>query len=312
MNAYNEKLATLRRQLTDRVLGGEDPAFFLLVSLLANGHVLIQGAPGIGKTTLAKALADSVHCKFGRIQFTPDLLPSDILGYSMYRQGSDVFEFIEGPIFNNIVLADEINRTSPRIQSALLESMNEHQVSIDGVTRPLPAPFMVIATQNNIYSSGTFPLPEPQLDRFLLSIEMRLPPPEVQQGILNLHATGGGRENGGGHIQPILSVEEVSAIQSEVLRVRVLEKVQGYIIGLCENARNNEGLWSGLSARASIALMRAAQAAAYLEGRDAVYPDDVKRMVPAVLGHRLHSKTATNLASSRSAVSDVLMATPVP
>jgi MoxR-like ATPase len=310
VNTNNEKLEALRRQLTERVLGADDPAFFLLVALLSNGHVLIQGAPGIGKTTLAKALADSVNCKFGRIQFTPDLLPSDILGYSIYRQGSDSFEFVEGPIFNNIVLADEINRTSPRIQSALLESMNEHQVSIDGVTRPLPAPFMVIATQNNLYSAGTFPLPEPQLDRFIVSIEMRLPDAETQRGVLGLHAKG--NLNGGGLADRILSVDEVAAIQEEVLKVRVLDKVQGYIIGLCESARNNEGLWSGLSARASIALMRASQAAAYLDGRDVVYPDDVKRVVPAVLGHRLHSKTATNLANSRSAVSDVLMATPVP
>ena len=310
MNIYNEKLEALRRQLTERVLGGEDPAFFLLVSLLANGHVLIQGAPGIGKTTLAKALADSVDSRFSRIQFTPDLLPSDILGYSMYRQGTDAFEFVEGPIFSNIVLADEINRTSPRIQSALLESMNEHQVSIDGVTRSLPAPFMVIATQNNLYSSGTFPLPEPQLDRFLISIEMRLPDPDTQRSILGLHATG--NLNGDGAAPPILGVDDVSAIQKQVRNVRVLDKVQGYIVALCESARNNEGLWSGLSARASIALMRASQATAFLEGRDAVYPDDVKRVVPAVLGHRLHSKTATNLATSRSAVSEVLMATPVP
>lgn len=313
VNIHRDQLAALQRQLTERVLGTDDASFLLLAALLANGHVLIQGAPGIGKTTLAKTLAEAVDCGFSRIQFTPDLLPSDILGHSMYRQSTDTFEFVEGPIFSNIVLADEINRTSPRIQSALLEAMNEHQVSIDGTTHALPSPFMVIATQNNLYASGTFPLPEPQLDRFLVSIEMRLPPPETQREILNLHAlgiSGGGREGTRGG--KFLNAAEVTAMQGEVLKVRVLEKVQAYIVGICESARNNEGLWSGLSARASIALMRASQAAAFLVGRDVVYPDDVKRVTPAVLGHRLHSKSTTNLASPRSAISEILMATPVP
>jgi MoxR-like ATPase len=310
VNSHHEKLDALQRLLNERVLGTDDASFFLLAALLANGHVLIQGAPGIGKTTLAKTLAEAVDCGFSRIQFTPDLLPSDILGYSMYRQGSDSFEFIGGPIFNNIVLADEINRTSPRIQSALLEAMNEHQVSIDGETHLLPAPFMVIATQNNLYASGTFPLPEPQLDRFLVSIEMRLPTPEKQIEILNLHAAGA--DTGNGPIRKILTSADIVAMQQEVLKVRVLEKVQAYIVGICESARNNDDLWSGLSARASIALMRASQAAAFLDGRDVVYPDDVKKVTPAVLGHRLHSRSSTNLASSRSAVSEVLMATPVP
>lgn len=318
MNSHHEKLDALQCVLNERVLGTDDASFFLLTALLANGHVLIQGAPGIGKTTLAKTLAEAVDCGFSRIQFTPDLLPSDILGYSMYRQGSDSFEFIGGPIFNNIVLADEINRTSPRIQSALLEAMNEHQVSIDGVTHLLPAPFMVIATQNNLYASGTFPLPEPQLDRFLVSIEMRLPTPEKQIEILNLHAadtgtgSGGSTGSGSGPIRKILTSADIVAMQTEVLKVRVLEKVQAYIVGICESARNNDGLWSGLSARASIALMRASQAAAFQDGRDVVYPDDVKKVTPAVLGHRLHSRSSTNLASSRSAISEVLMATPVP
>lgn len=312
MNSPHERLDTIQQYLTERVLGTDDAAFFLLTALLANGHVLIQGAPGIGKTTLAKTLADAVDCRFSRIQFTPDLLPSDILGYSMYQQGKDTFEFIPGPIFGNIILADEINRTSPRIQSALLEAMNEHQVSIDGTSHQLPSPFMVIATQNNLYASGTFPLPEPQLDRFLVSIEMRLPPPEKQIEILNLHANNTHQNVDSKTVEQILTAAEITDLQKKVLTVRVLEKVQSYIVGICESARNNDGLWSGLSARASIALMRASQAAAFLDGRDVVFPDDVKRMTPAVLGHRLHSKSSTNLASSRSAISEVLMATPVP
>ena len=279
MNTHHDQLEALQHQLTNRVLGTNDAAFLLLTALLSNGHVLIQGAPGIGKTTLAKTLAESVDCGFSRIQFTPDLLPSDILGYSMYRQGSDSFEFVGGPIFKNIVLADEINRTSPRIQSALLEAMNEHQVSVDGATHALPTPFMVIATQNNLYAAGTFPLPEPQLDRFLVSIEMRLPTPEKQKEILDLHAQSAGGNNGGSSpSQKILTAAEVTTMQQDVLKVQVLDKVRGYIVGICESARNNDGLWSGLSARASIALMRAAQAAAYLDGRDVVYPDDVKKV----------------------------------
>ena len=311
---HRDKLEALQKQLQGRILGADDASFFLITALLTNGHVLIQGAPGIGKTTLAKTLADSVDGEFSRIQFTPDLLPSDILGCSIYNQRSDTFEFVEGPIFSNIVLADEINRTGPRIQSALLEAMNEHQVSIDGESHQLPAPFMVIATQNNRYSSGTFPLPEPQLDRFLLSIEMRLPDPDTQRAILDLHAqqAAAGSANGGPSVDPIFSAEDVTQLQHEVKKVRILEKVQSYIVGISEAARSSGDNWDGLSMRATLDLMRASQAAAFLDGRDTVYPDDVKRVTPAVLGHRLHSKSATNLASSRSAVSEVLMATPVP
>ncbi|MFT4640739.1 MAG: MoxR-like ATPase [Verrucomicrobiales bacterium] len=302
-----EKLNTLHQRLTQTVLGSEEPAYLILVALLARGHVLIQGAPGIGKTSLAKTLAQSITGSFKRLQFTPDLLPADILGYSMYHQGTGQFQFIEGPVFSNILLADEINRTSPRIQSALLECMNEGQVSIDGVTRPLQKPFMVLATQNNRYASGTFPLPEPQLDRFLVAINMRLPDMETQTDILMLHA----KDNPDRDRSPILTSEELSALQSEASNVTVSENVCRYIAHLCEAARHHKSLGNGLSARASIALMRAAQAVAFLENHAAVHPDDVKRIAIPVFQHRLSGRDQGSAKGTRVALEDVLLNTPV-
>ncbi len=278
-------LDDLRQRLTRHVVGAEDAAFCLLTALLAGGHVLIQGAPGIGKTSLAHGLARLIDGTFRRVQFTPDLLPSDLLGHSIYHQATGEFAFVEGPVFSHLMLADEINRTSPRIQSALLECMNEAQVSIDGVTRKLSSPFLVIATQNNRYAAGTFPLPEPQLDRFLLSVEMSLPDVERQTEILRLHADTGGVN--GSTLEPLVSVETVSEWQKKTRDVKVADAVCRYIVDLCEAARQHPALGDGVSARGSIALMRAAQAAALLDGNAAVYPDDVKRVAIPVLAHRL-------------------------
>ncbi len=289
-----ERLASLQQRLTTTVLGSEDAAYWLMVALLSNGHVLIQGAPGIGKTTLAHTLADAIDGTFKRIQFTPDLLPSDILGYSLYHQGRGDFQFIPGPVFANIVLADEINRTSPRIQSALLECMNEHQVTIDGVTRPLPPPFLVIATQNTLYSTGTFPLPEPQLDRFLLSLTPELPDSELLAKILALHA---GRP-ATSKAPPVLTATEVAALQREVLAVPANEKITAYIAALSHGVRKHEGLRGGLSTRASISLLRAAQAVAWLAGHPAVYPDDVQKAVVPVWLHRLNGRDAADASGS--------------
>lgn len=280
-----EALKPLLRHLAETVIGAEEPARMLLTALLADGHVLIEGAPGIGKTTLAHTLATSMGGTFKRVQFTPDLLPSDLLGYNLYRSVKGEFEFIPGPVFANCLLADEINRTSPRVQSALLESMNEGKVTIDGVTRDLPRPFMVIATQNDTHTAGTFPLPEPQLDRFLLSLEMTLPDAERQTEILLSHAS---RANGGEPAPDVsLSRETILELQSHAARVAVSPAIAKYITALCEALRELAGSSQSVSIRASLAILRAARANAFLESAPAVYPDHVQAIFPAVMRHRI-------------------------
>ncbi|HWB06612.1 MAG TPA: AAA family ATPase [Verrucomicrobiales bacterium] len=306
-----DKLHSLHERLTGTVLGAQQPSFLLITALLAGGHVLIQGPPGIGKTTLAATLAKSVEATFSRIQFTPDLLPSDIVGYSMFHQGTGQFQFIPGPVFANIVLADEINRTSPRIQSALFECMSEQQVTVDGVTRKLHAPFMVIATQNNLYATGTFPLPEPQLDRFLLSIHMTLPDMETQAQLLKMHAVRGPQPP---DEAAILHADEVIVAQRECAAVPVNDRVCRYITVICDSLRKTDAGRGALSARASIAVMRASQAAAWMEKAPAVYPDHVKSVASAVLAHRLilRDNRHGQAGDPISLVSNVLQSVPVP
>jgi MoxR-like ATPase len=270
--------------------------------------VLIEGAPGIGKTSLAHTLATSIGGTFKRVQFTPDLLPADLLGYSLYRMDRGDFEFIAGPVFAHCVLADEINRTSPRVQSALLECMNEQQVTLDGVTRGLPAPFFVIATQNDTDRHGTFPLPEPQLDRFLLSIRMDLPAAEVQQRILLAHAAG--EINGSSATSAaLLDPAAVLSLQAAVQQVTVAPALAGYITALCESLRRLAGSDHAVSVRGSLALMQAARAAAYLDGAPALYPDHVQSLFPAVLRHRLSPDDGSEPAALIAAA---LENTPVP
>jgi MoxR-like ATPase len=277
-------LEALRERLHQTVLGSEDAAELLLIALLARGHVLIEGAPGIGKTSLASTLAKSIGGEFKRIQFTPDLLPADLLGYSLYRINQGDFQFIPGPVFAHCVLADEINRTSPRVQSALLECMSEQQVTLDGVTHALPSPFLVIATQNDVHSGGTFPLPEPQLDRFLLSIRMELPDADVQTSILLAHAQGKISDHDGGEL---LTRERLLLLQDEVDSIFLHPSVAAYITALGDALRRLAGEEQGISVRALLNLMQAARAKAFLDGRQEVHPDHVQALFPAVMRHRL-------------------------
>ncbi len=305
MNA--SMIQPLLKHLSAHVIGAEKPAEMLLTALLADGHVLIEGAPGIGKTTLAHTLASAMGGVFKRIQFTPDLLPADLIGYNLYRADQGTFEFIRGPVFSNCLLADEINRTSPRVQSALLESMNEGRVTIDGVSHRLPKPFMVIATQNDTHGTGTFPLPEPQLDRFLLSLRMSLPEPETQTEILLAHAS----KNSEPQVAPDFGVdgETIQQLQAAVANIPVSRAVAQYITDLCESLRKMAGSEQSVSIRASIALLRAARANAFLESAPAVYPDHVQAVFPAVMRHRILSDQDLD---SMELIETALNKTPVP
>jgi MoxR-like ATPase len=300
-------LQPLHQRLTSTVIGSGDAATLLLTALLARGHVLIEGAPGIGKTTLAHTLASSIGGVFKRVQFTPDLLPSDLLGFSLYRMDRGEFEFIAGPVFANCLLADEINRASPRVQSALLESMNEGRVTLDGETRELPQPFMVIATRNDTDVTGTFPLPEPQLDRFLLSIAMDLPDAADQSRILLAHADGTLATLAAP--DALLNPEEIHALQQAVATVPLSQAVADYITALCQNLRRHAGGLASVSVRASLAVLQAARAHAFLGEAAAVHPDHVQAVFPAVMRHRVSSEDGDNPGPWIDAV---LEKTPVP
>ena len=281
--ALEDLVARLEAGMAQAVLGKADVIRMCMVALLAGEHVLLEDVPGVGKTLVAKALARSVAGKFARIQFTPDLLPSDIVGSSVFNSNSGEFTFSRGPIFANIVLADEINRTPPRTQSALLEAMNERQVTVDGGTHPLPEPFMVLATQNPFEFEGTYPLPESQLDRFLLRISIGYPDRAAERQVLSTHRLGEPIDS----LEPVLSVEQIVELREAVRQVAVDETIEEYLLDIVEATRRSDELHVGVSTRGSLCLCRAAQARAMVEGRDFVVPDDVKRLAVPVLAHRV-------------------------
>ena len=280
----NSRLADLQRSISRVVKGKEEVIQMALVSLLARGHLLVEDVPGVGKTTLAHAIARSFACSFQRIQFTSDLLPGDVIGVSVYNPVTQEFEFKPGPVFANIVVADEINRTTPKTQSALLEAMNESQITVDNHTYPLPNPFLVLATQNPIEHHGTYPLPESQLDRFLMRIRMGYPERASEKEIIRNNANG---QSATEQIQPIMDAADVLAMQASVSRVKVDESLLDYALDIIERTRQAEQLSLGVSPRGAVMLHRAAQARAFLEGRDYCLPDDFKRLVVPVFAHRV-------------------------
>jgi len=306
-----ERIRALIENIEKVFLGKSETVKLTVIGLFAGGHLLIEDVPGVGKTILAKTLAKSLDGTFQRIQFTPDLLPSDILGVSILNTANDQFVFKRGPIFANVILADEINRTTPRTQSSLLEAMNDFQVSVDGVSNRLPQPFMVIATQNPIEYEGTYPLPESQLDRFLMRLRIGYPAVPDEKRVLYSQQMKHPIES----IGPVITANDVLRIQQDVRSVRVDESISDYILGIVTHTRGHEQLEVGVSPRGSLALFRAAQAMAYVEGRDYVVPDDVKRLAVAVLAHRTICKGLIHENSARftqELIETVIDTVPVP
>ncbi|MCA9053799.1 MAG: MoxR family ATPase [Planctomycetaceae bacterium] len=304
------KLAELEKNLRSVILGKEEQIDVLIIALLASGSVLMEDVPGVGKTTLAKALARSLDVEFRRVQFTPDLLPSDILGASVFNPKEGTFTFREGPIFCSVLLADEINRASPRTQSALLEAMSEGQATIEGRRYYLPQPFLVLATENPVDFHGTYPLPEAQLDRFLVQLHLGYPDRETEADMLLSQAAVVPLDA----LQPVLLLEEVICLQTMVREVRVERSLAQYMVDIVHATRKHHQLKLGVSPRGSLMFFRAVQAAAFAAGRDYVLPDDIQRMATPVLAHRtvLTSKAKYGSLSKQQVIEEVLSQTPVP
>jgi MoxR-like ATPase len=310
--------ATRTAELADRVIGNlqrvihapDETLQFSFLCLLAEGHLIIEDFPGVGKTSLAKALARSIDCAFSRLQFTPDLLPSDVTGVNVFNQRSNEFEFRPGPVFANILLVDEINRASPKTQAALLECMQERQVTVDGVSYQLPPPFMVMATQNPIEYEGTYPLPEAELDRFTMRIAIGYPPLADEAKMLSVQATDQPLDR----LECVASAEELMEAIDDARRVFVEDSLNRYVVTLLRQTRSDSRLYLGASPRAGIALMRVAKARAIVSGRDYVEPDDVKTVAPTVLAHRLilAPEARSSGLDAEDLVRSVLERTPVP
>jgi len=307
------RASAIEQSLRSIIRGNDEVVRLALVAVLARGHLLIEGVPGVGKTTLAHALARALDCSFQRIQFTSDMLPSDVLGISMYSATDQEFEFKPGPVFTNILLADEINRTTPKTQSALLEAMNEGQVTMDGHSHPLPRPFLVVATQNPVEHHGTYPLPESQLDRFLLRVRMGYPVRANEREILRSEAGAARLDD----IKPVASGADILAMQEEVAQVKVDDSLIDYALEIVKRTRESEILTLGVSPRGSLMIYRAAQAMAYLDGRSYATPADFKTLAIPVFSHRVavnvrYSSTLKKSHQAENILHDILETVPVP
>jgi MoxR-like ATPase len=311
--AASHRAAQLENALRKVIRGKDDVIRLAVVSLIARGHLLIEGVPGVGKTTLGQALARALDCTFQRLQFTSDMLPSDVIGISIYSAIEQQFEFKRGPVFTNVLLADEINRTTPKTQSALLEAMNESQVTVDARSYPLPQPFLVIATQNPVEHHGTYPLPESQLDRFLMRVRMGYPDTAAERQILRSEAGATQLEA----MQPVLTGADVLEMQQAATQVRVDESLVSYALSIVRKTRESEQLSLGVSPRGSQMLYRAAQAIAFLDGRSFCSPEDIKPLVVPVFAHRvvvngLYSSTLKKSEQAEQAIQEIVESTPVP
>ncbi len=311
--AGSTRAAQLENALRKVIRGKDDVVRLAMVSLLARGHLLIEGVPGVGKTTLAHAVARALDCSFQRVQFTSDMLPSDVLGISIYSAVEQQFEFKRGPIFTNVLLADEINRTTPKTQSALLEAMNEGQVTVDAHSYVLPQPFLVIATQNPVEHHGTYPLPESQLDRFLMRLRMGYPDGDAEREILRSEAGAAQLES----LQPVLSGADVLEMQNDVTKVRVDESLISYALAIVSQTRESEHLSLGVSPRGSQMLYRAAQAMAFLDGRSFCVPEDFKPLAVPVFAHRVvvdgtYASTLKKSEQAEQVIQEIVDSVPVP
>jgi MoxR-like ATPase len=305
-----EAARTLRENIQKVIVGKDEAINLALTAVLCEGHILLEDVPGIGKTTLARALAVSLGCTFKRLQFTPDLLPSDVTGLNWFNQKNQEFEFRPGPIMGQVILADEINRATPRTQSALLEAMQERQITVDGTTRPLPRPFLVLATQNPVELEGTFPLPEAQVDRFLLRIALGYPSEEEESAILERFRLADPLPD----LQPVTTPEEILQLQGLRREIRVEDSLRQYIVRVARATRSNPEIELGASPRATLALYQASQAWAAIQGRDYVLPDDVKQIAPHALTHRMMLSSSAQLRgrNPEELVATIVGAVPVP